>query len=120
MTKTVFNLFESGIDLVNRLIYLCIGLALVGFLWGVLRFLFSGGNEKLKKDGKDFMVYGILVLFVMTSVWAIVYMVQSFVLDTPYQGDVNTDGWDELDNPSQDKPFTDPSQLFEKPDQYAV
>lgn len=68
----------------NNLIYIVIALALVGFLWGVLKFLFSKDSQKLKKEGKEFMLYGIITLFVMTSLGGLVYMLQSFISSTNY------------------------------------
>jgi hypothetical protein len=118
MTKTIFNLFESAIEVMQGLVYLVISLALLGFLWGVVRFLFSGGNEKLKKDGRDFMIYGILILFVMTSLWGLVYLFRSFVFDTPYQGDVDS-GSNTIDSPNSN-PFENPDQLFDQPEQGAA
>ncbi len=119
MNKTAFSLFESAIDLINNLIYLVIGLALVGFLWGVLRFLFSGGSDKLKKEGKDFMIYGILILFVMTTLWAIILFARDFVFGSGYKGDIDS-GVDIIDSPSSDQPFENTDQLFEEQPQYAV
>lgn len=80
MNQTVYSLFDKVIQLVNVLIYLLISLALVGFLWGVVRFLASGSNEKLKTEGRQFMLYGILSLFVMTSMWAIIYLMKDFLI----------------------------------------
>lgn len=124
MTQTVFTLFEAAIDLMGKLIYVIIGLALLGFMWGVLKFLFSGGSEKLKKEGKDFMIYGILILFVMSSMWGIVYLFRNFVLNN-YVGDIDSGG-DMLDDPAgsdlNDTPgdVNDLDAIFEQPDQYAV
>ena len=119
MNQTLFSLFQKTIELMNALVYLIIGLALVGFLWGVARFVLSGANEKLKKEGRDFMIYGILILFVMTSLWGLVYLFRNFVLGEPYQGDVNS-GLDTIDTPDTDTPFENTDQLFDQPDQVAV
>lgn len=79
MGTTIFNLFELFIGLINKIIYLLISLALVGFLWGIVKFLFSGSNEKGRTEGRKFMIYGILILFVMTSMWGIVYLMKDFI-----------------------------------------
>ncbi len=51
---------------------LLIGFAVVGFLYGVLQYVFSGGNEEKRTEGIKFMTYGIVGLFVMVSVWGLV------------------------------------------------
>ena len=79
MGTTIFSLFQTLIDLVNKIIYLLISLALVGFMWGVVKFLFSGSNENARSEGRKFMLYGILILFVMTSMWSIVYIMKDFL-----------------------------------------
>jgi uncharacterized membrane protein len=100
------------IDIINNLIYIIIGLALIGFLWGIVRILFSGGNEKTREEGRKFTIYGILTLFVMTSMWSIVYLMKDF-LGNDYVGDVQYQA-DSVDSTSgQADPFQDASDLFE-------
>ena len=65
--------FDLIIDLINRyVIPLIIGLAVVYFLWGVLKYVTAGGAEEEKGKGRDMMIYGIIALFVMVSVWGLV------------------------------------------------
>lgn len=118
MSKTVFDIFEAATGVMSSLMYLIVALALLGFMWGVVKFLFSGGSEKLKKEGKDFMLYGILILFVMTSLWGLVYLFRGFVLGEAGYGDIDS-GSDGIESPNTD-PFEDPSQLFDPPAQVAV
>ncbi len=76
MKRTFFTLFEKIIELMNTAVVVVISLALVGFLWGIVKILFNPENEIVKKEGRNFMVYGIFILFVMTSVWAIVKVIR--------------------------------------------
>lgn len=113
METTIFTLFEKSIDIVDALIKLVIGIALVGFLWGVVRVLFSGEDKQLKTEGRSYMLYGILTLFVMTSLWAIVYLVKDFIREDAY-GDVDS-GLDEgIITPEEaNPPLEDIDQLFD-------
>ena len=78
---------HSFSDLVNmligcifsRLIYLIIALAVVVFLWGVFRFIRSEGEED-RKTGREFMLWGIVGLFVMVSIWGLVAIFQSTLI----------------------------------------
>ena len=46
-------------------------LALVWFLWGLAMYILSGPGEKAD-EGRSRMIYGIIALFVMISVWGLV------------------------------------------------
>jgi hypothetical protein len=75
----VNNVFISGI--LQPLVPLLIGLGVVVFLYGVLILMFSEGGEK-KEEGKQYMLWGIIGIFVMVSVWGLVSILSgSFNLD---------------------------------------
>lgn len=50
---------------------LFIAMALAYFLYGVSGYI-TAGDEKKRKEGRDTIVYGLLGLFVMVSIWGIV------------------------------------------------
>ncbi len=74
--------FKAVIDeiiiggLLKPLVPLLVGLAVVVFIYGVLTLILSEGGEK-KEDGKKYMFWGIIGIFVMVSVWGLVAIVQS-------------------------------------------
>jgi predicted permease len=49
-----------------------VGLALVVFLWGVAQYIIHGDNEQKRSEARNFIIWGILSLFVMVSVWGLV------------------------------------------------
>jgi heme/copper-type cytochrome/quinol oxidase subunit 2 len=58
-----------------------IGLAIIPFLgavaflvfvWGVARFIRSAGSEKEIKDSKNLIIWGIIGLFVLITIWGII------------------------------------------------
>jgi hypothetical protein len=51
-------------------------LALVVFIWGVVVFIAQGENETAREEGKKKMVFGVLGLFAIVTLWGIVYLVQ--------------------------------------------
>ena len=74
------NVFING--LIRPLVPLLIGLAVVVFVYGVLLLMLSEGGEK-KEDGKKYMFWGIIGIFVMVSVWGLVSVLRStFGLET--------------------------------------
>ncbi|MEK7176898.1 MAG: pilin [Patescibacteria group bacterium] len=58
--------------LVGTLLPVVVGIALLAFFWGLVKFIFAQGNEESKSDAKKTMVWGVIALFVMVSVWGLV------------------------------------------------
>lgn len=104
MKNTFLTLFDGTIEIINSIIYIIISLAVVGFMWGIVKILFNSDNEIAKKEGRSFMMYGILTLFVMTSMWGLVNILNGTIIvgEGQYIGDVNF--------PSQD--VTSPGEQF--------
>lgn len=71
---------EGLIDKINNVLKavvpLLIALAVVFFLWGVLKFVTAGGDEEKRAQGRDTMIYGIIAIFVMVSVWGLVKILE--------------------------------------------
>jgi len=59
-------------DLINTLTPIVVALALLYFFWGLAKYILSSGDEAEKDKGKNMMIWGIIALFVMVSVWGIV------------------------------------------------
>ena len=59
-------------------------LAVLMFIWGAVKFFIIGADEETKRnEGKQFMLWGIIALVVMVSVWGLVKIVgTTFNLDT--------------------------------------
>lgn len=68
----VNTLLDSISRLVDGASPVVVGLALLGFFWGLMKFIFAAGNEDSKADGKKIMIMGIIALFVMVAVWGLV------------------------------------------------
>jgi len=65
--RTVFNLTVP----------LLFGLALIYFFWGVAKYILAAGDAKLASEGKAIMIYGIIALAVMASVYGIINFLQT-------------------------------------------
>lgn len=69
---TDIGLIAKLYAVVNALIPFLIGLAVLVFIWGVVKYVTSGGDEEKRKEGQSFMVWGIIGIFVMVAVWGFV------------------------------------------------
>lgn len=51
------------------------GLALLVFLWGLVKFIVKADDEEARTQGRQFMVWGVVALFVMASLWGIIFFI---------------------------------------------
>ena len=72
-------------QIINPLILLLFGLALVYFLYGVFEFIANQTSEEKKTQGKSHMIWGIIGITIMMGVFTIM----NIVLNT-----INVDGID--------------------------
>lgn len=76
-TSGIRGLLEAVGNLINPIISILVGVALIVFLWGLAKFLLRlGGDEKAVADGKKLMIWGVLALFVAVSVAGIIRFAQ--------------------------------------------
>lgn len=61
---------------VNTLIALIVALSVLMFIWGVFRYVRGADDPAKQKDAKWFVLYGILGIFIMLSVWGLVGILQ--------------------------------------------
>lgn len=67
------DLVNIFLDLISLALPVIAGLALLAFMWGLVKFIANvgGGGEKAITDGKNLMIWGLVALFVMVSVWGL-------------------------------------------------
>lgn len=61
--------------IINPLIIFLFALAMVYFLYGVARYLLSPDNEEIRKASKSHMLWGIIGMFIMVSVFGIMTLI---------------------------------------------
>ncbi|MBI2056501.1 MAG: hypothetical protein HYT37_03955 [Candidatus Sungbacteria bacterium] len=65
---------------INVVISFLFVLATIIFLWGVIKYIAKGSEEKEQKAARGLMLYGIIGLAVMASVWGIVNILIQYFL----------------------------------------
>jgi succinate dehydrogenase/fumarate reductase cytochrome b subunit len=58
--------------LLKSVVPLLFALAIVAFVWGIIQYFLNPENEEKKKKGKSYMIWGLIALFVMVTMWALV------------------------------------------------
>ncbi len=76
----LFDVLNSLYVLISGAIPVLIGLGALLFVWGLVVFVLntSRGNEDGIENGKRLMIWGIIALFVMVSVWGLVGVLNQF------------------------------------------
>jgi hypothetical protein len=72
----VQSLLTSFGVLVRSAIPIVGGLALLFFFWGLAQFILKSGDAAAQKEGRDRMIWGVIALFVLLSVWGLVNFIQ--------------------------------------------
>ena len=66
------DFFAFGNPLLRSIFPLLFSVAVAGFFWGLALMIFNAGNEQAVENGKKIMIWGVVGLFVLTSLWGIV------------------------------------------------
>jgi uncharacterized membrane-anchored protein len=77
--KTFETIINSSIETLEILVYLISALGTVSLLYGIVLYIFRAGDETKRKEGLSFIYYGIIGLFVMVSVWALVSVLSNTI-----------------------------------------
>lgn len=75
--QQVGNILDTFGGLISKATPIVVALALLGFFWGLAIYIFNAGDEKKKSQGKNIMIYGVLALFIMLSIFGIIGVLQS-------------------------------------------
>lgn len=71
--QSIFLLFSN---LLNALIGMLITVAIVVFFWGLIKYLLHDGSSEDAHKGVYQMIWGIVAIFVMVSIWGLVALLQ--------------------------------------------
>jgi len=67
--------------LMKAVVPLLVSLAVVGFVYGIIKYFLNPDNEEKRKEGKSFMFWGLVTLFVIVSIWGLVGILSGTFLD---------------------------------------
>jgi hypothetical protein len=67
--RDVVTLF---IGLLNLLLPVLVGIAILAFVWGIIMFIRDSGDAKSHGDGRKFLIWSVIALTVLVSFMAII------------------------------------------------
>ena len=74
------------LGILGPLALLLIAVALVVFLYGIVLYIASAGNSTAQTKGRNLIMWGLIALTVLTSVWGIATMVSNSLFNTGAYG----------------------------------
>ena len=83
----VTDFFTKLGNVIDSAVPVLVALALALFIWGLVVFIANSGSDNKRDEGKSRMVWGVIALFVIVSVWGIVEILQDL---TGADGNVGT------------------------------
>lgn len=77
------SLMQVFIDILGNFMVFLYILAITAFFWGIALFILNTDDEKKREEGKKWMFWSLIALFVMLTVWGIVgILVNTFGVGT--------------------------------------
>ncbi len=69
--------------IIDLLIPMSFAVAIIYFFWGVAQYISSAGSPEAAAKGKSIMIYGVIAIAVMASLYGIIAYLQNTVGITP-------------------------------------
>lgn len=76
-TEWITNLSGALLETIGLIVPTLLALAVVVFVWGAVVFMAKADNEQARTEGKRRMVWGVVAIFVLVSVWGFVAILQN-------------------------------------------
>ena len=80
-SDNIANLIAQVNAIINTIIPFLVGIAVLIIIWGVFNYISGAGDEEKRAQAKQYIVWGVVGVFIMLSVWGLVnVLVNSFAL----------------------------------------
>ncbi len=77
LAATINDMVRTTRDITNTIVPLFMVVAVAVFLWGIIRYITSAGDEEKQKAARGYIIYGLIGIFVMVAFWGIIQVVAS-------------------------------------------
>lgn len=75
--NSIADIFDLGICILRKSVWpLLISISVIIFIIGVIKFISNADDSGKREEGRDFILYGLIGLFVIVSVWGLVGVLQ--------------------------------------------
>lgn len=74
------SVVSCALSIINTIIPILGGIALVIFFWGAIRYIYSAGDEG-HNSGRELLFWGVVALFVLFCIYGILRLLDNAFLD---------------------------------------
>lgn len=71
------DILKTVSDLLNMAVPIILTLAIIYFMWGLLQYILNSSDSTKQGAARNQMIYGIIAIAVMVSIWGLVGIIQS-------------------------------------------
>lgn len=79
---TFQDLMTTFQGVISPLVPLIVSLGVLIFFWGLIKYIRSADDPKTREEGRQLIIYGVIAIFVMISMWGLV----NVIVDTVFGG----------------------------------
>lgn len=72
----ILTALDGFISFLLIIVPILLGLAVLVFFWGIVKFISHADDPKANEEGKQLIIWGLVTLFVMVAFWAILGWLQ--------------------------------------------
>lgn len=76
-TTFITGIIDNIKTILNAIIPLFIGVSVVFFFWNIVKFVAGGADEATREESKKMMIWSLIAIVVMVSIWGLVGWLQS-------------------------------------------
>lgn len=75
--ESIADVFDLAVCILRKSVWpLLISISVIVFIVGVIKYIANGDDSGKREEGRDFIIYGLVGLFVIVSVWGLVGVLQ--------------------------------------------
>lgn len=82
--KDLKGLITYVVGILNSIVPLLFALALVGFIWGIVKYIYAASPQALG-EARNYIIFSIIAIAVMLSVWGLALMLKNTFFDKAVQ-----------------------------------
>lgn len=97
--KDFADVVRMLVGLINDIVPVLLGIALLFFFWSGIRYIYKAGDAKGKNEERQALLWGLAALFILFSIWGILGLLgEAFSdrSDSVETGSVPDDPWEGL------------------------
>lgn len=75
--ESIADIFDLAVCILKKSVWpLLISISVIVFIVGVIKYISNGDDSTKREEGRNFIIYGLVGLFVIVSVWGLVGVLQ--------------------------------------------